>query len=361
MDTSKPLKENDYISSTRAYKNLMKLKDLAPQLFSEANKKDFMKIAPFDLIKSLHTKNGRERTLAHPELSFLMRKFPLLNESKPNFDNLFNGTFYIVQMNCTISYENNALLWVSEFAINNILNYTHLAIQPISLLAGQYGKNKVAVHPTVLNFELTLPNRYFETNDVHQWCNEIAFQYHLDASTSCPIFIIPYGIWNIDQPLIPGGGYHGSNNGMPFIVANVTDEIYPDFTVQDPEKRFSDTVSHEIAETIVDPMASWDHPEVCDACSRNNCNNGYHLYFDDNLQYIDTLPWRGLSGDIPFQYKFSIAAVCKPEFSHLLHPGEGCLPPGDISELACKYKFPDQRQIHWPNYFPQHGTNPETF
>ena len=49
---------------------------------------------------------------------------------------------------------------------------------------------------------------------------------------------------------------------------------------------YAEYLSHEIAEMMVNPGADFRNPEVCDACSDGNCNNGRQVGFGRENEFV---------------------------------------------------------------------------
>ena len=110
------------------------------------------------------------------------------------------------------------------------------------------------------------------------------------------------------MPPYTAQGYHDYSNGVPYIFIQLAQNSPLD--VADPLQIFADLLSHEMAETTVDPKGDYENPEVCDICG-GNCSNPYVAYFDKNITYLGTFHTTAV---VDFNYAFYIAAVGSPEF-----------------------------------------------
>ncbi|HET6993442.1 MAG TPA: hypothetical protein VFI06_00610 [Chitinophagaceae bacterium] len=319
---------------TRPLKNLERLQKIAPHLFTEHGKQDFTTLVSYDLLKILHTEEGKKRIKAEPRLSDILKSISVLGAGLFTYGPLFSGTIYIVQPRFTIYYDGNLPLYVGDDDMATILNYATNAVQPISTFAGQYGKNKISVHPQVLEYPIPLDSAYHTSVDVTHWVSGVKSMYNLPQENSCVAFIIPQGIRDINLPPARGFGYHAKAE-IPFMYVTVEGE---NFTIEDRDNHYAECLSHEIAELVVDPNADYENPEVCDPCA-SNCNNEYLVFFDQNLNYIKTALTYGTPRDFP--YYFFIAAVVQPHYAYG-PPPYGCIPLEYPAERlkACSYGFP---------------------
>jgi hypothetical protein len=80
-------------------------------------------------------------------------------------------------------------------------------------------------------------------------------------------------------------------------------------TIADRGNLYAQTLSHEIAEAVVDPKADENNPEVCDACA-GNCSNKQFDLFDGAGNFIGGT--NKLSTAPPFT--FFINSIIQPEF-----------------------------------------------
>ncbi len=285
-------------------------------------------VIPFDVLSRLHLPSGRSADHAGARLSKLLEniEFPAMTGKAP--DPLFDGTMYFVRIQFTIKNQNNTVISVSAADVATAVSYATLAVAPISQYAAQYGPNSVAIDPGVLSFSVTLPNASYNDSQLQGWVNTIAASLPKD---SCVVVLNPEGLVNTDGDRSKGiGGYHSRAN-VPYIFANL---YGANLTVADPAGVYAQILSHEIAETVVDP--SDGNPEVCDACA-GNCNNVVLSFFDANGKYI-----ANSVGSAPATYSFFINAIVKPgttgaDGCALTNPGGACnyAPPLTVALLGC--------------------------
>jgi hypothetical protein len=122
---------------------------------------------------------------------------------------------------------------------------------------------------------------------------------------SCVVVLYPAAFTNVD---FPPAAYHLFAK-IPYIVVNVGGN---NLTVQDADQTYATALSHEMAEMVVDPLASGPNPEVCDGCAEN-CLNQTWNYFDDDGRFLGSSK-RNPPG---YRYAFYISAIAQPPASLL--------------------------------------------
>jgi hypothetical protein len=159
-----------------------------------------------------------------------------------------------------------------------------------------------------------------------------------DGSACIILMIDPRGPRDLDSNAPPGfivNGFHGSteevsDNDIPYCYCSV---VGNNLTIDDKKNAYAQTLSHEIAEMVVDPFANSNNPEVCDACA-GNCKNNWHSFFDNNNNYLDARRDLNQTG-----YTYYINAICKPDLYD--SATECALKPRDQNDtIACKYPPP---------------------
>jgi hypothetical protein len=110
-------------------------------------------------------------------------------------------------------------------------------------------------------------------------------------------------------------------------------------TIDDRRNIYAHTLSHEIAEMVVDPLANGVNPEVCDGCS-GNCSNVWNDFFDSNGNYLDG------SQVVPpgFTYNFFINWIIRPEYYDSANPN-GCATARSNPHDVCVYPPPDIQKL----------------
>jgi hypothetical protein len=95
------------------------------------------------------------------------------------------------------------------------------------------------------------------------------------------------------------------------------------------DRRDAQTLSHEIAEMVVDPHANMSNPEVCDGCA-GNCSNVWNNFFDGNNKFIAG------SKNVPptFNYSYFINSFIRPESCD---PATTCATSGSDLNAVCVY------------------------
>jgi|GEM_PF-2023562 len=314
------------ISGTRALKNLKLLQKLAPDNFPKIEPEGgFSDIIPFELLRKIHKPEVLSEIHSDKRLSRLLAGVQFPNISNTSVDPLFSGTFYFVRAVFTIQSQGNAKISVSSADMATIVQYATLAAYPISVYASQYGNNNLKVSPTVIEYDITLPNPTYTDANLQSWVGQIVSNNSLPASC-CVVIPSPNGLVNTTV----GSNVTGYHNFSS--VAYIYARVYgASLTVADEAFVYAQTLSHEMAETAVDPLANNVNPEVCDACA-GNCNNLYLSYFDNLEHFIETTQNFPPPG---FPYLFYINAVVSPTYVN-----GGACPSAANHDKACNYGFP---------------------
>lgn len=303
---------------TRGIKNAKYLRSIAPQIFAKLGRKGFTSLIPARDLLKLHTTTNLAIT-NDPDLA------KLLEENKPPSPKatihwpLFNGTLFFVNLFLGTP---SGTISMNHSDIQTAINYAKKAVISISHYASQYGSNTtnpnifktIRVSDRIINFAITIDGNKFSGEDLEDWVSSIGEVEDLPGTSSCIVFLIDD---SGSRPFNSDGdrkehivGYHSITNNFfgdnyPYIFVNVNGK---DLTVDDKNDQYADTLSHEIAEMIVDPIAGTGNPEVCDGCA-GNCDNGWNDFFDQNHEFIDA------SVVTPsFKYSYFIASIIKPNF-----------------------------------------------
>ena len=189
--------KNGVICATRALKNLRKIREIAPQLFENENKRKLIEPVPIEIVRTIHTPDGRKLLQAHPNLKALLNDLPFIDKDIFEVQNLFNGSFYIIQPKFHVAFEDDNI-FVSDEGMQNVLTYAQMTMQPISDFCAQYGKNSISVHNEVLTYDIFLPNPDYTELQIRMWVDDITNIYGLDKEKSCIVFVMPYGVTDID-------------------------------------------------------------------------------------------------------------------------------------------------------------------
>jgi hypothetical protein len=263
---------------TRAVKNARHLQRVVPHLMpTEEPAEGFGSILPLEVLGSLH------RPDADPKLAgpFAGQAFPALLAASAS--PLFSGTLFFVRVLFTVQNQNNAVISVAAADMNTALQFASHAVVPIVEYASQYGPNSVSVSTKIISFPVTLPGSTYNDAQLQSFVNTIATQQNLPAN-ACVVVLNPLGMVNTTAPLSGGvGGYHSKSN-ITYIFVNVAGQ---NLSISDPPFNYAGSVSHEVAEMVVDPQADVSNPEVCDPCGPN-CVSTFLDYFDVSGTYIAT-------------------------------------------------------------------------
>jgi hypothetical protein len=226
------------------------------------------------------------------------------------------------------SWPNQPGLSVSDADTQTAVSYATLAVVPIQLYASQYGASAVTVSTTVIPFNVDLAGNSFTDAELQGWVNTFVTRNSL-LSNTCVVVLNPRGVVNTDADPSKGFlGYHFVAD-VPYIFVNVSGE---DFTVADPHNLYAGSLSHEIAEMVVDPQADIKNPEVCDACA-GNCDNDLFDLFDQNGIYMGgTADTASASG-----FQFYIDCIVRPDG---YDASTQCVVDGVDSKRACIYPPP---------------------
>jgi len=265
----------------------------------------FDSVIPLQLLEQLHGPDGTNAIGADPHLAELLKdvKFPILAAGAT--DPLFKGTLFFLHISFTIQDQNNAVVSISDQDINVAVDYAVRASPPISKYAAQYGPNSVDVSLNIIPYNVMLATARYNDAQLRAWVNDAASRL-TTGSGACIVVLNPRGVVNAQgDPANGVGGYHDMAN-VPYIFLNVAGQ---NLTLADEGFLYAGNLSHEIAEMVVDPLANFVNPEVCDPCGPN-CTSTFLDYFDDSGNYIAT------SQAFPpsFPYHFYINGIIKPEY-----------------------------------------------
>ncbi len=323
---------NNRICISRKIKTIRHIEHIAGHLFQDS-KQGISGIIPDETLSQLHTIADPHTIIQNKELAILLEKNKLPSLKATVSDPLFNGTLYFVRI--TFNTPSGAFS-ISNADIQTAVNYSKLAVKPISQYASQYGNNNVNVSNNIIQYSVNLSSTTFNNNDLRGWVNNIVSANNLPTGSSCIVILNPVGITNTDADRSHGiGGFHGNTN-TPFCFCNVYGQ---NFTIGDNQNIYAQILSHEIAEMVVDPLANIVNPEVCDACA-GNCTNLWLDYFDNNNNFIDG------SQSIPpsFNYTFLINSVIKPAS---YNSSTECALPGSNLHDVCVYSPSQVFNVHW--------------
>ncbi|WP_080485598.1 MULTISPECIES: S8 family serine peptidase [Burkholderia cepacia complex] len=304
----RPGQHVERISVTRAMKNARHLQRLAPDLLPrEEPTQGLLSLVPPSVLKHLHRIRTRGDVDALPETRFKARIAELFDlDLLPSTgvtlrDPLFNGTLYFANITFTAQDTGQAIA-VPNADMLTAIAYATLARTPICEYASQFGNNSMSVSPNVLQLAVTLPSNQYNDSQLQGWVNTIANTNGL-GSNDCVVVLNPVGMLNTDALASNGvGGYH-SKADLPYMFINL---FGTGLTLSDAAGSYAQVLSHEMAETAVDPQANLVNPEVCDGCGPN-CQTVYLNYFDDNNNFIVST-----QGAAPAGYAYYINGIVSP-------------------------------------------------
>jgi hypothetical protein len=319
------------ISGTRFLKNLRHLQHIASEHFPKKEPEGgFETIIPLESLSQIHKPEVLEKLTSDKNLSKLLKDVKFPNIGNASVDPLFSGTFYFVRVQFTIQNQGNKVISVSSVDMATAVQYATLAAYPISVYASQYGTNSLSVSASVIDYAVTLASSNYNDTQLQSWVNDVVSKNALPASC-CVVVLSPNGLTNTTVGSNVTG-YHSFAS-----VAYIYSRVYAqNITIADEVFVYAQTLSHEMAETAVDPLANSVNPEVCDACA-GNCSNLYLSYFDNSEHFIQTTQTFPPPG---FAYLFYINAVVSPAFVN-----GGACPSLANRDKACNYGFPIIRHI----------------
>ncbi len=307
------------LCATRAIKNARHLQATAPRIMPKPEPPGgFGSRVPRELLARLHTAVPPKDLERVPGLAAALARSPVPRPRAAAAKPLFKGTLVFVAVNFRT---NQGFVTVPPADLSVAMDFTRLAIVPISAYASQYGPNGLKVADQAVPFAANVPQGTYNDQVLQGWVNAIATANKVPAD-SCVVILNPQGVVNTDADPSQGiGGYHGLAN-VPYSFVNV---MGTGLTVKDEANVYALALSHEVEEMTVDPRADLGNPEVADPCS-GNCGVMWLDYFDTAGRYIQSLQ----TVPPPFDYAFFINAVVRPASA------TACPAPGP----ACAYAPP---------------------
>ncbi len=304
---------------TRAMKNARHLQSTAPHLLPKQEPAEgFSSRIPSRVLAGLHTTLPPAELNRVNGLAAALQRHPAPKPRPSASAPLFQGTLVFALVAFRTS---KGFVSVKPADLGAAMDFTRLAVLPISAYASQYGPNRLVLAPQAVPFNADAGKGSYNDQMLQGWVNAIVAQHNLPLDT-CVVVLNPPGVVNTDADPSQGvGGYHGMAN-VPYCFVNVTGA---GLTVKDEANLYALALSHEIAEMAVDPRADLSNPESCDGCGPN-CQQVWIDYFNNAGGYIQT------SQDFPppFDYAFFINAIAKPSAA------TQCPAPG----AACNYAPP---------------------
>ena len=241
-------------------KNARYLQATAPHLLPKQEPANgFRSRIPDRILAGLHTPLPPAELNRVSGLVAALQKHPAPKPRAAASAPLFNGTLVFAQVAFRTA---RGFVSVKPADLATAMDFTRLAVVPISAYATQYGPNRLDVAPQAVRFNADAGDGTYNDQILQGWVNAIVAQHKLSANT-CVVILNPPGVVNADADPSQGvGGYHGMAN-VPYCFVNV---MGSGLTVKDDANVYALALSHEIAEMIVDPRADLANPEVCDPC-----------------------------------------------------------------------------------------------
>ncbi|MCI4371158.1 MAG: hypothetical protein L3J78_00755 [Thermoplasmata archaeon] len=289
-----------FLCATRHVKNARYLQATAPRILStDEPPAGFASRVPFELLGRLHALRPGDLA-GHPDLAEALRRSPIPQRGTRIAGSLFSGSLIFAQVSFRTR---NGTVSVAPADLKTAMDYSRLAVTPVSRYAAQYGPNQPTVSLSPVPFTVDIPTGRYNDQTLQRWVNAIVLQTKPPGNV-CIVILNPAGVVNTDADPSHGvGGYHGLAS-VPYCFVNA---MGSGFTLADPQNRYALALSHEIAEMVVDPQANLANPEVCDGCGPN-CQTPWIGYFDSSGGYLGT----SQSFPPPFAYVFFINGIVKP-------------------------------------------------
>ncbi len=318
----------DTLCGTRPMKILKHLKSRVPASIPRSSLRALAKLPPKTLAH-LHDMPDIHSVVPNAELANWLAAHPIPTTKGIVTDALFQGTLFFVRV--IFNRSEKPPVSVSAADVQVALNYATLAAVPMQRYASQYGVNRFTVSPNILTVNFTVHGNTFDDDRLQLLVDLIVQNNHL--SNGCVIILHDVTAPDSPQNTDATGsilGYHSiSNLFQPYCYCKVFGQ---NLNIADKGNRYAQTLSHEIAEMLVDPKANLSNPEVCDACA-GNCKNSQFDLFDGAGNFIGGTS--KLSTAPPFA--FFINSFIKPEF---LDPDSECAVENADKQAVCIYPPP---------------------
>jgi len=327
------------LCATRAVKVLKYLHRTVPKTVPRSSLQALEKL-PLSLLAGLHTTSDWDTVTEDAQLKNWLANNPIPFPKAKVSGPLFDGTLVFAQV--SFAAPGLAPSGISAADTQTAISYATLAVVPIQWYASQYGPNSVSVWPTAIPFTATVHDGAFDQSELEGWVDSIA-QFMRSQQVANPCVVIKHNRSLPNSPSFTGqrNSYHSSTgNGTPYCYSLVFDENLSiadnNHTVsnQANEKVYAHTLSHEIAEMVVDPRGDDSNPEVCDPCS-TNCNPDFNLFelFDQNGGYMGgTADTASASG-----FAFFISSIVRSDVALVALGSNFCVAQGGDVQSACIY------------------------
>ena len=361
------------LCATQALKNVKAIRAVNPHVFPSIEPLEgYASVVPFDVLQRFHQMTDEELR-PYPQLleaahtlrqnaqtsaphapaavpaagGDLGASGPQAAPSPSARDTLFHGVLYFVQI--TFNFGGSSAV-VSDADMVTMIEYTALALPTISRYTAQYGDSQVSVFSDILKLQKDLPpTGIYNDHMLAQWLGSLAFDDLVSTRGVSPesiCFVVPNppGVINSDATGDVYGYHHSADYpaypvypySFPYCFIDV---LGSDLTIQDEADHYAASLSHEIAEMIVNPSAQdvffGGRPEVCDPCancepapvglgSQANWRAFFAVSSDGLAHYVTSTdgttvplsnPINNRLGGVPqprFRWDFYIAAIVPP-------------------------------------------------
>lgn len=295
----------DTLCATRAMKVLKYLDRTVPKSVPRPSLLTLGKLSP-SLLSTLHAESDLHKVTKSAELMSWLSNNPIPAPKVAVTNPLFNGALVFVRI--TFNRPKQPPFSMLAADVQTAVSYATLAVVPIHRYASQYGPNSIRVSRRIIPLSVDLTGNTFADSDVQGWVDQIVHDHHF--KNSC--IVILHDAFDAASPThtyAKGNilGYHSmTHNGNPYCFCRV---FAHNLTITDRNNAYAGTLSHEIAEMVVDPKADLSNPEVCDACF-GNCKNEQFDLFDSGGKFI------GGTSTPPSAptFSFFINSIIQPEF-----------------------------------------------
>lgn len=294
---------------------------------------------PSSLLAGLHTASDYAKVTDDAQLKSWLANNLLPSARASVSQPLFNGTLVFAQV--SFAAPGVAPSGISAADTQTAINYASLAVGPIQEYAFQYGPNSVSVWPVAIPYTARVQGGAFSEAELEGWVDDVA-QFMLRQQVSDPCIVIMHNRSLPNSPSFTGqrDSFHSiTGNGTLYCYSLVFGENLSiadnNHTVSGRanEKVYAHTLSHGIAEMVVDPRADCSNPEVCDSGS-TNCN-AFNLFklFDQNGAYLGGTDDTASAGG----FAFFISSIVR---SDVALDSNLCVAQGVDVRSACIYPPP---------------------
>ena len=322
---------------TRAVKVLKYLRRALPKTIPRSSLHALEKL-PSTMLSNLHTASDWDSVTQDEKLKDWLRTNAIPAPQATVSGPLFYGTLVFAQI--IFVRPNQPDFSVSMADTQTAVSYATLAVVPIQRYASQYGPSSVIVSPTIIPFTANLNGNSFTQAELEGWVEQVG-QTARNNGVFNPCVVILHDRSRPATPTYPphpNSYHHTASDRTPYCYClvfgqnlSVADNNHPSSNGPN-DKVYAHLLSHEIAEMVVDPLASSHNPEVCDGCS-GNCNTQQFDLFDQNGVFIggttDTTLVTGFS--------FFICSIIRPG---AYDPATQCVIQGGNVSSACIYPPP---------------------